>query len=296
MKKILSLCLLSVSFCFAPLLMAQIQSDTEVGQSMALSPEGSIRQRLAISFPLKEVRSVKSVANGSLYHVEFLDGLSLYALASGAASGQYLLTGKLYETHEAGYTNLTEQARQSVRAEQLAQLQPNEYLLMGAEQQPAKAVVYVYVDIDCYYCQLQHAEATALNAAGVELRYLALNRHKPKSSAYNKVLRTWCSDEPQVALDMLMQGRSLKAKQCTDGLMAKHVSLAASLGVKRLPAIVTSDGQLLSGLVRAPQLLSHLGIELVAELGQGADAADMPAESLPKEASEVDSSQGAPAQ
>ncbi|MEE8059798.1 MAG: DsbC family protein [Pseudomonadales bacterium] len=252
------LCMAVLCMLVAQLSFAQVHKAL-ASHSLPVSPEETIRQRLAASFPLREIRSIIRVADGGLYQVEFMSGLLLYALPSG----QYLLTGNLYKTVEGGYVNLSEQKRQVVRAERLVRLQPNEYLTLAAVEQPPKAVVYVYVDIDCYYCRLQHGEAVALTAAGIELRYLALNRQKPGSMAYHKVRHTWCAEEPQQALDLLMQGRSVTAKQCTEGLMDKHARLAEALGVKRLPTMVTADGRLVSGLLRASQVLALLGIEVV---------------------------------
>jgi hypothetical protein len=130
----------------------------------------------------------------------------------------------------------------------------------AAEQSP-KELIYVFVDIDCYYCQFQHQESALLTAAGVEVRYLSYNRQKPGSSAYHKVRRTWCSQDPQAALDMMMQGRSLAVQSCTEGLMDKHIELAKKLAIKRLPAVVTPDGRVTEGLLRAAQIFNLLGID-----------------------------------
>ncbi|MCR8922712.1 DsbC family protein [Dasania sp. GY-MA-18] len=237
-------------------------SNQAVAQTMAQSvtqhvsmAEQAVRQQMAANFPLKEVRSVTPIADGRLYQVEFASGLLLYALPSA----EYFLAGNLYQSTATGVLDLSQQLKRQQRAQLLAQLQPNEYLALSPEL-PAQAVIYVVVDVDCYYCQFQHQESPLLVAQGIEVRYLSLNRQRPGSSAYHKVRRTWCTDQPQQALDMLMQGRSLAEKHCTAGLMDKHIALAKQLGVERLPAVLTADGRLISGLLRVPQIFNLLGI------------------------------------
>ncbi|MGK0441570.1 MAG: thiol:disulfide interchange protein DsbC [Pseudohongiellaceae bacterium] len=244
---------------------------------------------MQLNFPLKRVVSINAVANGSLFQVHFASGLILYALPDG----EYFLAGNLFQASAGAVVDLTKQLKQKSNAQLLATLQANEYLTLpvvdvtvngatepsieGAvvslsadlpidempvgEMAQAKHVIYVFVDIDCYYCQFQHQESAVLNAAGVEVRYLSYNRQKPGSAAYHKVRRTWCSKEPQAALDMMMQGRSLAEQSCTEGLMDKHIELAKALGIKRLPAVVTPDGRLTEGLLRALQIFNLLGIE-----------------------------------
>ncbi|WP_339672120.1 thioredoxin fold domain-containing protein [Dasania marina] len=244
------------------------------------SAEQAVRQQMAANFPLKEVRAVTSVANGQLYQVEFASGLLVYTLPAA----EFFLAGNLYQSTESGVVDLSQQLKQQQRAQLLAQLQPNEYLSLIPEQ-PAQAVIYVVLDVDCYYCQFQHLESQQLLAQGVEVRYLSLNRQRPGSSAYLKVRRTWCTDQPQQALDMLMQGRSLAEQQCTPGLMDKHIALAKQLGVERLPAVLTTDGRLISGLLRAPQIFNLLGIvaEIAAEIEVEPELVAEPATANPEQ-------------
>lgn len=241
-----------------------------VSQQVSMA-EQAVRQQMAINFPLKELRSVTPIADGQLYQVEFASGLLLYALPGA----EYFLAGNLYQSTDTGVLDLSQQLKQQQRAQLLAQLQPNEYLALSPEL-PAQAVIYVVVDVDCYYCQFQHQESPLLVEQGIEVRYLSLNRQRPGSSAYHKVRRTWCTDQPQQALDMLMQGRSLAEKHCTAGLMDKHIALAKQLGVERLPAVLTADGRLITGLLRAPQIFNLLGITPTPE-DSAADAAPIEA-------------------
>ena len=260
MKKSVLVWVLGFGLIVCQHVMAQLPTETH--DTVALGVEGVIKARLQASFPEREIHRVKSVLGGQLYRVEFTDGFSLYTLAKG----RYVLTGNLYETQDQGYINLTEQDNQLGRAELLNNLQLSDYLVIDSLIQPAKAVVYLFVDIDCYYCQVQHGEIDALTAAGVELRYLSFTRQKPGSSAYKKVVRTWCSNRPRAALDMLMKGRSLAVTTvCDDSVVERHAAIVRSLGVKRLPSIVLADGRLVQGLLRADQLLSLLGIAAPVE-------------------------------
>lgn len=260
--KLSTLIVMVCSVLVSSLLWAQQESSAAITTSPTDNRREVIRQQMTANFPAKEVVSVKAVADNSIYQVEFASGLSIYAL-SGT---EYFFAGNVYQGTAAGVVDLTERLKQQQRAKQLSQLQANEYLSLMPEQGPVSGVVYVFVDVDCYYCQFQHLESQQLLAQGVEVRYLSFNRQKPGSAAYHKVRRTWCSDDPQQALDMLMQGRSVSEKQCAAGLMDKHKQLAQRAGVKRLPAMMTEDGRLYSGLLRAPQIFNLLGIALPDEV------------------------------
>ena len=287
-KLLLTLALLASPFTWAQPAM--------VVEELELSAEQNLLNLMQATFPNRQVVAVDQIKPGVLYQVSFASGLNLFALADG----QYFVAGNLFEITESGVVDVSKHLKQQSRAELLASLQTTDYLTLlpaelepeiepGVEPgletesepevklsetvlesseapgQPQAPVIYVFVDIDCYYCQFQHQESAKLTAAGVEVRYLSYNRQKPGSSAYHKVRRTWCSNEPQAALDMMMQGSSLAEHSCTPGLMDKHIALAKAMGVQRLPAVVTVDGRLTEGLLRAEQIFNLLGIEPPAD-------------------------------
>lgn len=284
MKALLTIFILLV----APVAVAQLSESAGSASYSEVTIEQNLRSLMQQHFPNKEIVSVDAIGEGVLYQVSFASGLTLYSLANG----EYFVAGNIFQATDTGVVNLSKQLKQQQRAQLLSELKPNEYLALkplldevkevtgepeaqgsldGAEslvdsdedfpEPTSSPVLYVIVDVDCYYCQFQHQESAQLVAAGIEVRYLSYNRQKPGSSAYHKVRRTWCSDEPQAALDMLMQGRSLAENQCTAGLMERHTALVKTLGIKRLPAVVTEDGRLTEGLLRAPQIFNLLGVE-----------------------------------
>lgn len=227
------------------------------------SVEQQIQEKVQRAFPAAVIRQISPVVDGRIYQVLLDDNKRLHVLSEGG----YFLSGPLYQFNEQGFDNLTEQRLQQQRQQLIAELAPSDYLTLPAIGEEPKAVIYLFVDIDCYYCRIQFEEAAILQQAGVELRFLSDNRQRPGSSAYNKVKRTWCSSQPLQALELLMAGRSIKAKACDNTMMARHKGLAQAMGVERLPALITADGSLFSGLLRASQLLSILALEMpVTEL------------------------------
>lgn len=222
------------------------------------SVEQQIQEKVQRAFPAAVIRQISPVVVGQIYQVLLDDNQRLHVFNEGG----YFLSGSLYQFNEQGFDNLTELHLQRQRQQLLAGLAPSDYLTLPASGEAPKAVVYLFVDIDCYYCRIQLEEAAILQQAGVELRFLSDNRQRPGSSAYNKVKRTWCSTQPQLALELLMAGRSIKADACDNAMMERHKDLAQALGVDRLPAIITADGALYSGLLRASQLLSILALEM----------------------------------
>lgn len=230
----------------------------------ALDTQQLIRQRLLRTFPEQEIVSITAEAEGALYRVQFYDGQVIYSMPTG----QYFLAGELFELQETGIINLTKKDRELNRVELLAHLEPTDYLTIPVSSAAVLATIYIIVDADCYYCQLQYAETPLLSQAGVEVRYLSRSRSAPDSRLFQQVRRTWCSDNASQALDLLMQGRSITATDCPADLLMKHIRLADSMGVGRLPATITAEGQLVSGLLKAPQILKLLAIDPLTD-GQG---------------------------
>ena len=131
-------------------------------------------------------------------------------------------------------------------------------IVFGPEE--AKAFVYVFTDVDCYYCQKLHQEVPALKELGVEIRYLAYPRAGVGSPSYRKIASAWCAEDPNISLTALKAGEQIPDNVCENNPVAEQYMLGGQLGVSGTPALVTESGKLLPGYMPADKLANALGL------------------------------------
>lgn len=215
-----------------------------------------IRDRLEASRPDLEVASISASEVEGLYAVEFEQGPTVYA----TPDGEYFVLGDLFKVDAAGFTNLAERKREQARAERLAAV-PREETIAFAPEGKTRAVISVFTDVDCTWCQRLHQDVPTLNDMGIEVRYLAYPRAGEGSEAYHKMVSAWCADDPRTALTRLKQRESITDRQCADNPVAEQFQLGSEIGVNGTPAMVTADGQLLPGYMPTAKLAALLGLE-----------------------------------
>ncbi|MES9991846.1 MAG: DsbC family protein [Candidatus Thiodiazotropha sp.] len=122
--------------------------------------------------------------------------------------------------------------------------------------------ITVFTDIDCGYCRKLHAEVPALNASGVDVRYVAFPRAGIGSDSYKKYVSVYCADEPERALTDAKMGVVLKPVNCANPV-EKNFNLGKELEVKGTPMIVVDDGSVISGYMKARKLLRRMKLAYV---------------------------------
>ncbi len=125
-----------------------------------------------------------------MYKVDIQNGPTLYI----TENGKYFFIGDYYEVGDNGIVNLGELAKASQRVEAVSNLNLEDMIIFGPES--PKAHVYVFTDVDCYYCQKLHQEVPDLTTLGIEVRYLAYPRDGVGSLVYQKMASAWCDDNP----------------------------------------------------------------------------------------------------
>jgi thiol:disulfide interchange protein DsbC len=123
-----------------------------------------------------------------------------------------------------------------------------------------KASVTVFTDVDCGYCQKLHEEVPALNAKGIEVRYLAYPRAGIGSPSYNKIVSAWCANDQQDALTKLKRRQPIPTNICAGNPVAAQFALGGKMGVRGTPALVLESGRLLPGYMPADRLAAELGV------------------------------------
>jgi len=102
-----------------------------------------------------------------------------------------------------------------------------------------------------------HKEVPQLNAAGITVRYLAFPRAGLGSSAHKKLVSVWCAKDRQVAMNNAKLKRQFTDASCANPLDS-HYQLTRQFGLSGTPALILSDGELISGYVPHEELVKHL--------------------------------------
>lgn len=214
----------------------------------------AVRSRLQVMIPPSEASQAKISATGiqGLYQVQL--GMTVVYLS---ADGQFLINGNVIDLDTS--TNLTQQVQFEFRKAIMAEMSQESMIVYPAAAgvDKAKHSITVFTDIDCPYCVKLHKEIPLLNAAGINVRYLAYPRSGPNTPSYFKAVSAWCADDPVKSMDDAMSGLAPKNKQCKHPI-DEHMSFANRLEVNGTPNILLENGDLLPGYVPARKLIGML--------------------------------------
>ncbi|HMA99182.1 MAG TPA: DsbC family protein [Wenzhouxiangella sp.] len=167
--------------------------------------------------------------------------------------GRYLFQGRVIDLET--QTDITDAAMASVRQEQLAELDSDDFVTFGDDD--AEYEVLVFTDPDCGFCRRLHEKMDEYHAQGIQIHYLAFPRAGEGSQTYNKMVSVWCSDDRQAAMDVAKTGGTPRAATCTNPVLDQY-RLGQSLGVTGTPSLVTMDGAIIPGYVPPEQLRERL--------------------------------------
>jgi len=168
--------------------------------------------------------------------------------------GRYLLQGDMIDLDQ--QINLSEKTRNVSRREVMSSLTDDQVILFSPAE--VKHTVTVFTDVDCTYCRKLHDQIDEYMAAGIEIRYLLYPRKGPASQSWNTSEDVWCARDRNSALTAAKLGRSFETNRCDSSAITKHYMLGQNVGLTGTPAIVFSDGTLLSGYLPPASLASRL--------------------------------------
>ena len=190
-----------------------------------------------------------------LYHVQIVGGPSIYT----SADGSYFIQGDLNKTRLGRTENWLNGVYAPIR-KQLIQAASVDEMVVYKAKDVTKAVIHLFTDIDCGYCRKMHQEIPALNAMGVEVRYLAFPRAGMDSASEHKIRSVWCADDPLQAMNRAKQGYELPRRNCKTEAIANHLQMVEKMGLTGTPAMVLNDGTLIPGYLPAARLKNILGL------------------------------------
>lgn len=209
-----------------------------------------VRDKLAEMIPqAQDAEIVASPAQG-VYRV-LLQGSYVYA----HVVDDLVLLGELFDIEKK--INLGDQATSALISDKIKAVPTDKMIVFGDKKSDRH--ITVFTDIDCGYCRKLHNEVPALNAAGIEVRYLAYPRAGIGSKSYDKYVSVWCNDDPQAALTDAKAGKSVKEASCENPI-AESFELGREVGVRGTPTMIFDDGSVVPGYISAEQLIERLGV------------------------------------
>jgi thiol:disulfide interchange protein DsbC len=237
------------------LVLFAIQSLGVSAKSMSEIAEQAIRSALGDSRPDLEILSIQSSRMSGLYEVVIGEGATLYF----SEDGGYFILGDLFRVDNQKLVNLDDIRRNKKRSDKINTVEVKDMIVFSPEGK-ARAVINVFTDVDCFYCQKLHKEVPALNQMGVEVRYLAYPRAGINSESYRKIATAWCAVDPQDAITRIKNGENLADNVCTPNPVADQFLLGQQVGVRGTPAMILESGEMLPGYMPALELGRKLGI------------------------------------
>lgn len=240
-----------------------------------------------------KVAEANLIANGQILEVTMESGPFLYMTPDAS---HLIYRDEVIRIDGGSAVNVTEARLNPKRAKALAAVANDQTVVFEAKGDQ-KALINVFTDIDCGYCQKLHQEVDELNDLGITVRYLAYPRSgivdrqtgQPTQS-YQKINYVWCQDDRAAAMTEMktdqqqlnslgrqlragnsaLQGKVEKLQQTLVSNMqsgngcatpvAQQYQLGQQLGVNGTPAIFTEDGQLYPGYMPAKEMAKALGV------------------------------------
>jgi thiol:disulfide interchange protein DsbC len=172
--------------------------------------------------------------------------------------GKYVLMGDLINL-ESG-VNLTEQSRRAGIVETISEFRDEDLIVFAAKGE-SRAILNVFTDTSCPYCQKLHAEIGQLQAAGITVRYLPYARGGVKGPGYQTLKSVWCAEDRKEAMTNAKNERfdGLPPGDCAASAMVDRGYRAGKqVGIRGTPALVKSNGEKIEGYVPYRELIPQL--------------------------------------
>ena len=161
--------------------------------------------------------------------------------------GKYAMTGDLIDLE--GGRNLTELSRRLSAIEILSGFEESDLVVFGAIGEQ-KAVLSVFTDTSCPYCQKLHEEVGKLQEAGITVRYFPYPRGGSRGPGYGDLKAVWCAEDRKQAMTDAKQQRreGLPSGDCAAASTVDRGYLAGqAIGIGGTPALIKSNGEKIEG-------------------------------------------------
>lgn len=173
--------------------------------------------------------------------------------------GRYIFIGDLVDLEQA--RNVTESSRRQMIVDELAAFGEGKRVIFPAVDEE-RAVLNVFTDTSCGYCQQLHSEVEFLQQAGISVHYLPYPRGGNRGPGYHPLKQVWCSDDQQTAMGIAKgaaEGNLDAAENCAAAnAVDEGYLLGNRIGVSGTPSLYTNDGTKFNGYVPYQELIPQL--------------------------------------
>jgi thiol:disulfide interchange protein DsbC len=237
---------------FASSVGALVLTASSIGHSDE-QPSGTIsKEELVSRYPNLRADDIEDGPIAGLYQVSVAGKVSYVT-----TDGRYLIRGEIVDLST--HNNLTEDARVKARSEMFRTIDPATEIVFSPAPGEVKHRVFVFTDVDCGYCRQFHREIAAVNALGIEVRYLSFPRTGPNTESWSKAEGVWCAADRKAALTQAKLGGEVAAvPDCTSAPIATHYELGQRAGLSGTPGVYSESGADLGGYSPPQQLLERL--------------------------------------
>lgn len=195
---------------------------------------------------------VKTPVEG-IFEVQY--GSSLGYLSQ---DGRYLFMGNLIDLKQG--QNLTDFTRRKIAVAEINQVALQDKTVFAAIGEE-KAVLNIFTDTSCPYCQKLHGEISNLQEAGISVHYLPYPRGGIRGPGYQTLKQVWCAKDRVKAMTIAKghETGDLPAGDCENAtLVDEGFALGKKVGVTGTPALFKSNGEMIQGYVPYQQLIPQV--------------------------------------
>ena len=173
--------------------------------------------------------------------------------------GRYVFIGDMVDLKMAH--NMTEMSRRELIVQELASFGQAKQIVFPAENEEL-AVLNVFTDTSCGYCQLLHKEVKYLQEAGISVHYFPYPRGGNRGPGYSNLKKVWCADDKLEAMSIAKGATNGSLTSSDDCESAQYVDdgflLGNRIGVTGTPSLYASNGAKFNGYVPYQQLIPQL--------------------------------------
>jgi thiol:disulfide interchange protein DsbC len=148
-----------------------------------------------------------------------------------------------------------------VVVEELASFSEEKLIVFPADNEEL-AVLNVFTDTSCGYCQQLHKEVKYLQEAGISVHYFPYPRGGNRGPGYSDLQKVWCADDKLAAMSIAKGASAGSLTASNDCESARYVDegylLGNRIGVTGTPALYKADGTMFNGYVPYQQLIPQL--------------------------------------
>lgn len=220
-----------------------VSADNETG------PEQVVLENIKKRFPSTKIDAVSPTPVQGIYEVVM--GRNI---AFSDADGRFFIFGHMFDMEK--QRDLTAERKQSLRKVDWSAL-PLENSIMFRQGKGERKLA-VFSDPDCPFCKRLEEQLALLDNVTIHLFPFPLDSLHPR--ARSKSISIWCSENRQQAWrEAVSTGRDFVEANCENPI-SSNIALAGKLGISGTPTLISMDGRVASGAMRAERISEWLNI------------------------------------